>query len=379
MSVSATVRRLETSLRDVAASHPAPGAVEARVGKGRNGCWIYGAGGFGQGLARALDAKGSRVSGFIDRGKAGGMVGALPVVAPATFTLGDGAVLLIGLYNPAHGWGEPVAWARAKGFSDILTPVDLVDLLPEIGAFWLTPRAILQDNLPALTQVADLLADDASIDVLGRLLAFRLTGDPLLHPAVQADEQYLPRDFRATELAFPNPIALLDGGAFTGDTGLFLAREGVRISEWVAFEPDLANFAKLVDNAASLPTTRRSFYPLGLSDGVADHPFDAQGAAASRIGEGATGVVRCVSIDTALAGFRPDYVKLDIEGAEEAALAGMARTLDAARPQLAISAYHKPRDLSDLAHRVRDLLPGARLYLRQHAENCFDTVLYALT
>jgi FkbM family methyltransferase len=252
-------------------------------------------------------------------------------------------------------------------------------VLPSLATFWLAPQTKLREDLPALLSVADLLADSASIKVFEQILAFRLTGDPLLHPAVQPHDQYRPHDFQKSNLAFPEPISFLDGGAYNGDTGLFLAKQGISLREWVAFEPDLTNFRDLVKNAAALPTTRRSFYPLGLSDSITDLCFDAQSASSSRFGEAGASVVRCVSIDGALAGFRPDYVKLDIEGAEDAALRGMAGTLSNARPNLAVSVYHKPNDQLVLTDRVREIMPEAQLYLRQHAESGFDTVLYAFT
>ncbi len=140
-----------------------------------------------------------------------------------------------------------------------------------------------------------MLADDTSIRILTQLLSFRLTGNPALHPVVTASEQYLPADLRTTDLTFPRPITFVDGGAFTGDTGLLLASNGVAFSEWIAFEPDLSNFEKLVETASQLSQTRCTFFPLGLSDRNEDCSFDAQDSAASRLGGSTT--VRCVAIE----------------------------------------------------------------------------------
>ena len=74
-------------------------------------------------------------------------------------------------------------------------------------------------------------------------------------------------------------------------------------------------------------------------------------------------------------GLRPDFVKMDIEGGEMAALKGMSRTLEACHPRLAIAVYHKPEDLWNIPHWVAGYYD--RLYFRQHAPNGFETVLYA--
>jgi FkbM family methyltransferase len=316
---------------------------------------------------------------FVDRGRADTKVDGIRVVHPDTIAAGDGrgAVLLLGVFNPVHSWRDPIAWGRSHGFGDVLTPVDLVDLFSELATYWMAPRLELRESLPALIGLAGMLADQDSVGVLQGLLSFRLTGDPAMLPPSAPEEQYLPVDFRDGDLAFPKPITFVDGGAFTGDTGRFLRDQNVEIAEWIAFEPDLGNFARLADTGRSFPRTRCSFFPLGLSDRNQDVSFEAEDSAASHIGAGGTSAVRCVAIDSILNGVRPDYVKLDIEGSEAAALAGMARTLEAARPKLAISAYHKPADLIDLAVIVRGLMPDARLYLRAHADSCFDTVLYA--
>ena len=69
-------------------------------------------------------------------------------------------------------------------------------------------------------------------------------------------------------------------------------------------------------------------------------------------------------------------LKLDIEGAEAAALRGMAGHL-ARRPLLAVSAYHRPADLWELPELIAELYPRPVLRLRQHGHHAFDTVLYA--
>jgi FkbM family methyltransferase len=47
-----------------------------------------------------------------------------------------------------------------------------------------------------------------------------------------------------------------------------------------------------------------------------------------------------------------DFIKMDIEGAEQEALAGAARTLKEFRPRMAICVYHKPEDRAGVPARV---------------------------
>ena len=45
---------------------------------------------------------------------------------------------------------------------------------------------------------------------------------------------------------------------------------------------------------------------------------------------------------------------------------------------LAVAAYHKQADLWELPRLVRDMAPDYRLFLRPHAGEGFDAVLYAI-
>jgi hypothetical protein len=76
-------------------------------------------------------------------------------------------------------------------------------------------------------------------------------------------------------------------------------------------------------------------------------------------------------------GVRPDYIKLDVEGSELAALYGMRKTIASCEPHLAVSLYHRPDDLWVLVRTLVELAPYADLTIRQHSLNAFDTVLYA--
>jgi hypothetical protein len=73
-----------------------------------------------------------------------------------------------------------------------------------------------------------------------------------------------------------------------------------------------------------------------------------------------------------------DFIKLDVEGAEMSALNGAKETINKYRPTLALSCYHHPDDLWKLSDMISELGLDYQFYLRQHAFNSFDLVLYAI-
>lgn len=58
---------------------------------------------------------------------------------------------------------------------------------------------------------------------------------------------------------------------------------------------------------------------------------------------------------------RVDYIKMDIEGAEQQALMGAQQTLARHRPRLALSAYHRAGDPERIPVLVRRAWPGYRM------------------
>ena len=219
------------------------------------------------------------------------------------------------------------------------------------------------------------LADDLSRRTLVEAILLRRTGDVSQLRSPAPSEQYLPA-------GVPVPrtnVRFIDGGAFDGDTILQLLNAGISFEAVAAFEPDLANYATLVGRTTdSLGSAAATFWPCGLDATTRQVRFQADGLASSGIAENGEAIIQTVALDSALPRWNPTYVKLDIEGAEADALDGMAATIQAARPTLAVCVYHKPADLWKLPRVVTELLPNADLFLRSHAWNGFDLILYAV-
>lgn len=75
---------------------------------------------------------------------------------------------------------------------------------------------------------------------------------------------------------------------------------------------------------------------------------------------------------------RVDYIKMDVEGSEMAALEGASQTIRDLKPKLAISAYHKPEDLWEIPEKILSLNPGYRLFFDHHSPTQWESVYYAL-
>ena len=360
--------------------------AEARSGewlrdKLERGSYIYGSGGFGRRILALLREQGFPCFAMIDR-RAGAELTScdgVTVLHPDRLTPGlcQGQTLIVGIFNPHDDMGQIVRLGRTLGFKHIFWGADLPDALgSSLHDMWLGGRATLLDNFDQVRALSCLLADQASVSTLASVIRFRALDGDQPSPAPSLATQYLPAELPK----FEAPVCFVDGGAYDGDTFRSLRRLGMTIHTWIAFEPDPTNFARLVGNGV-YAGTRSILLPCGLSDRAHQVQFAAGLQAGSRIAadeQPSTTTIQCIALDQSFPDTAIDYIKLDIEGAEAAALRGMVQTVARCRPRLAVSVYHRAEDLWEIPLHLASMMPDADLYLRQHYPNTYDVVAYAV-
>lgn len=293
------------------------------------GCYIYGAGGFGREVAKALVSKGIACKGFID-GQAtdGKMVDGMPCIRPSDISPSSArdSVVVIAVNNFKSPVGEIDRWIKRQSFAEVITVPDLPDVVdPGLGHYWQSRRGLMADNIMEISQLNDLLGDEASRSLLADIVRYRTTGRFTDHPVVDMDHQYFPLDLPMKQTS----INVIDCGAFPGDMLQATELAGISISHWYAFEPDPNNFAYLCKVAHDANVISAALFPCGVGDmtGIV-HFADGRGDASSALigNTGGGGVaVPIVRLEDVVVAERIDMVKLDIEGFESQAIDGMAR------------------------------------------------------
>ena len=72
------------------------------------------------------------------------------------------------------------------------------------------------------------------------------------------------------------------------------------------------------------------------------------------------------------------YIKMDVEGAEAATLAGAEKTIKRCKPKLLMAAYHHDADLWRLPLMVWNLRPDYQVFLRRHPYvPCWEINIFA--
>jgi len=344
----------------------------------RNKLVLYGAGHKGREILRILQAGGHTVDAFVDQSRLDEVDG-VPVFQPDDPQVADfareGSTALVCVFHCAV---DPLAIQNllaAKGFSRVVGMAELRQHHPLGETYWLGESAHMTPPASVARNMWLRLEDSASRTTLANAIALRRTLDPRHLRHVSAFDQYAPA-------RVPTPRTLLrfiDGGAYDGDTLMGLAKAGCTFDAVMAYEPDAENFKRLAVNVAAGDFgADLTLFPCGLGSHTEQVRFRSQGLSSSSISRDGDAIIQVVAFDECAPRFRPSYVKLDIEGAEAAALRGMARTIQSSRPALAVCIYHKPTDLWEIPQLIDDLLPDSALYLRAHAWNGFDLVFYAV-
>lgn len=223
------------------------------------------------------------------------------------------------------------------------------------------------------------LDDDLSKNTMLRIVAFRKTGNLNYMQGFtnRLSEMYF-EDF----LSLDQRSIFYDVGALDGQNSIDFISRFPDYASVVVFEPLRDNVSKV--KAALKKNARVVLIEAAVSNESGESTFysgSGNGSSASLTasigGQGET--VRITTIDEVVneTGLKPDFIKMDIEGAEIMALKGGAQTIKHHKPKLAVSVYHHPHHLLEAYEILSGLRPDYRFRIRHYTEGFAETVLYA--
>jgi FkbM family methyltransferase len=352
------------------------------VGEGANGVVIFGCGQLGTFALGGATRAGLEVLAFADNNQTnwGRRIAGIEVMSPkeAIRRYNDQAFFVVSVYNGT---------APRKQLAEL----NCKQIVPYPLFFWRYSQHMpFEDRLELPHRVVEdpnairagyaLLSDARSKLEFAAQIRWRCSLDYDCLPKADApDQMYYADDL----ISLSDEEVLVDCGAFDGDSiRMFLERTRSRFRHIYAIEPDAKNRDALDKYLALLPnevTQRISVLPFGLSDRSEVVSFDASGTVGSRIVSGSgSDSIECRRLDDILDGPQPTLIKMDIEGAEPRAIVGAAATIRTSRPILAICVYHKCEHLWTLPVLIKHALPNYDIFLRRYAEDCWETVYYAI-
>ena len=241
--------------------------------------------------------------------------------------------------------------------------------LPQVSAITET-RADFSQHAEDYAWVRRCLSDDASRETFDRLLDFRLKAD--LRAMTQFDYA-AERQYFEPFLELGKAEVFVDGGGFDGYTSAEFARRNPSFSAIHLFEPSAETLAVARQRLASVSPV--VFHQLGLYDRPTSLHFDSSAGSASRIAEDGSVIIEVARLDDVVA--QPvSFVKMDLEGAELAALRGARQHIAADHPKLAVAVYHRPSDFWEIPRFVLGVCDDYRVFLRHYTEGWTETVMF---
>lgn len=227
----------------------------------------------------------------------------------------------------------------------------------------------------------DLLADRQSKDVYKALLELRLQSEirdyePNYMEKYYSKHQYIVEDI----IDYSKVETVIDCGAFIGDS----LEEFIHFNignEFHCFEMDSDVYRVLENNIhTKFEGKGRKIVPYlyGVGDTNETITYISDQTGASRICTEGNQSSKIVSLDNMFVEKKVDLIKMDIEGAEEAALHGATLVIQKNHPILAISMYHNYKQFSIMPYLIHSIFTGYKIYIRHHKNTLDDTGCYAV-
>lgn len=236
-------------------------------------------------------------------------------------------------------------------------------------------ESYLSNNMDDVQKVYQSLADQHSRDSFLAAIQYWLSREnTLLKPiSVASQNQYFPDDI----FTLGDNEVFVDAGAFTGDTvQKFIKRVGNKYASIHAFEPEADNFRMLKKVAEAYKNIH--IYQMGLSDAQEWVSFHSDTSSSKIDVKGHTSV-QVDTLDYVLGDrFPVTFLKMDIEGAECAALRGAADTIKHYKPKLAICTYHSIVDMIRVPLLIKEIDADYSLYFRHYTNGIVESVCYGI-
>ncbi len=172
----------------------------------------------------------------------------------------------------------------------------------------------------------------------------------------------------------------LDCGACCGETAVWALGAGAQ--HVYAFEPNPEAFGYLQRNAGTFGIGRIVPVQRGVGEapGLMSMKTEDGNIGGTRFDPTASGEtsVPIVTLDGWCRENRvnPDFIKMDLEGWETAALRGARTIITEHRPRLAVCLYHNLSDMWTIPHLLKEICPSYRFWCKKNAPYT-EFVLYA--
>ena len=225
-----------------------------------------------------------------------------------------------------------------------------------------------KNNKQEYEKVYKLLADEKSKEIFTKVINFKISFD--LNFMEGFTNNFKGQYFDKELIPNIDNIVFVDGGTYVGDT----------LPQIIDYFPNYKKIYCIEPNEVHINIAKRDFGDYKniefINCGLGKEKIIKK-ESIEKIHHGQHDF-QALNIDTIdnLIDEKIDYIKLDIEGAEQDALIGAKESIKKYQPILAICIYHKAQDWYKVPQIVLDICPKYDIYLRHYMEGIYETVIY---
>ena len=175
------------------------------------------------------------------------------------------------------------------------------------------------------------------------------------------------------------PMVVIDGGAYDGDTSLAFANK-LNVEKVYAFEPSKNNYDKMlkrIGNCDKIIPIKKGL--LNKKTTIKFKEDFAYGGMGNRIDDEGNCYVETTTIDDFVKEYglkKVDVIKLDVEGCEYEVIEGAKETIRKYKPILLISIYHREKDFFEIKPMIENLRKGYTFKIRRLLKGALVPVLF---
>ena len=245
------------------------------------------------------------------------------------------------------------------------TAFDLVD-----PPFIMDFKEDFKHNKKSYNRVYNILEDEKSKSVFEKVINFKISFDYEFMDSFTNDHegQYFDKEI----VPKIDNISFLDGGGYVGDTATEVIKNYPDFKKIYLIEPIPENIRIAKRELGEYENIE--FLTCGVSDKKETLYFNEEKSFSTIYGKG----TQSVEVDTIdnIVKEKVDFIKLDIEGAEQDAIDGAKETIKKYTPVLAICIYHKAEDWYKIPEKILAIESNYKVYLRHYMEGIFESVMY---
>ena len=228
-----------------------------------------------------------------------------------------------------------------------------------------------KNNYDEYKKSYSLFEDEKSKEVFTKVINFKISFDFNFMEGFTNNhtEQYFDKEI----IPHIKDIVFLDGGSYVGDTLPSITKKFPDYKKIYCCEPNELHMKIAKRDFGNLRDIEFLNFGLGSKKQLSKEIQEAQNQQNNC--EHDYQALNINTIDN-LIKEKVDFIKLDIEGAEQDAIIGAKNTIKKYHPILAICIYHKAQDWYKIPEIVLNIRKDYSVYLRHYMEGIYETVMY---